>query len=56
VELHQGSVSVKSKEGSGTEFIIIIPIENISNGDYKEDKRIYNIDEKIKMEFSDIYY
>ncbi|MDK2562818.1 ATP-binding protein [Romboutsia sedimentorum] len=56
VELHQGSVSVKSKEGSGAEFIIIIPIENISNGDYKEDKRIYNIDEKIKMEFSDIYY
>lgn len=56
VELHQGSIKVNSEEGQGTEFIINIPITNISHKDYQEDRRIYNIDEKIKIEFSDIYY
>ena len=56
VELHKGSISVNSEEGKGTEFIINIPIVHLSYEDCEEDKRIYNIDEKIKIEFSDIYY
>ncbi|WP_286183950.1 PAS domain-containing sensor histidine kinase [Clostridium sp. CCUG 7971] len=56
VELHNGSIYVKSEENKGTEFIIIIPKTNVHNDDYQEDRRIYNIDEKIKIEFSDIYY
>lgn len=56
VELHQGDIKVNSKENIGTEFIITIPKTSLTKEDYKEDKRIYNIDEKVKIEFSDIYY
>ncbi|MEG2789601.1 MAG: PAS domain-containing sensor histidine kinase, partial [Romboutsia sp.] len=56
VELHGGNIYVKSEENKGTEFIINIPTTNINKDEYKEDRRIYNIDEKIEIEFSDIYY
>lgn len=60
VDLHNGSIDIKSEEFIGTEFIITFPIVLInSNNDGKEceeslDKNS-NI-EKINVEFSDIYY
>lgn len=56
VELHDGNIRVKSKENQGTQFIITIPIKNTIKDSYQEDKRIYNTEEKISIEFSDIYY
>lgn len=57
VEMHNGKISIQSEYGSGTEFIIDIPVrlapyeEIITLGD--EDKE--NNVEKIHIEFSDIY-
>ena len=56
VELHGGNIKVISEEDKGTEFIISIPISESSGKEDEEDRKIYNIDEKIKIEFSDIYY
>jgi len=58
VEMHDGNISVISKCGEGTEFIIEIPVKLVS----KEENESYieeftpqcNID-KINIEFSDIY-
>lgn len=56
VELHGGNISAISEEDKGTEFIINIPIKELNCKENQEDRKIYNIDEKIKIEFSDIYY
>lgn len=57
VEMHEGSVSVDSEPGSGSEFIISMPVKVISNKIAKISE--YNIGqeniEKINLEFSDIY-
>jgi len=52
--LHKGSISVKSKENEGSEFIISLPINSI------EDKELFLhnrdvLDFNIKTELSDIY-
>ncbi|ADK15038.1 Sensor histidine kinase TmoS [Clostridium ljungdahlii DSM 13528] len=57
VELHGGTISVKSKEGYGSEFIIHIPCKLVdgktsSKNEYGLRK---NYIEKINLEFSDIY-
>ena len=54
VSLHNGSISVKSKENEGSEFIINLPINLI------EDKELFLYDSEvldfnIKTELSDIY-
>ncbi|PRR72109.1 MASE3 domain-containing sensor histidine kinase [Clostridium thermopalmarium] len=56
VELHGGNISIKSKQGEGTEFIIDLPSKTV---DYEE---VNNINmsyeskvERIDIEFSDIY-
>lgn len=58
VELHEGTIEVKSKYNVGTEFIISIPAkiideesENHANVKYSEQANIENIN----IEFSDIY-
>lgn len=56
VELHGGNIKVKSEINEGTEFNIRLPIKSISSCNKEEDRSIYNIDEKINIEFSDIYY
>lgn len=58
VELHCGTISVKSKEGHGTEFIINIPCKLIN--ETRDAIRVYDVidescTEKINIEFSDIY-
>ena len=57
VEMHNGSIKVDSKVGEGSEFIIMLPGDVLS-----EDKKVevlQNIDDshvkKISIEFSDIY-
>lgn len=59
VELHGGTISVKSKEQEGTEFIVYIPCELLESETYNEtaccDRISENCIEKINIEFSDIY-
>lgn len=60
VDLHNGSIDLKSEEFKGTEFIITLPIKTIdddlssveSNSLISDNLNI----EKINVEFSDIYY
>lgn len=58
VELHGGTISVKSREGNGAEFIIYIPCK-LANETYEEIACSEEINkrciEKINIEFSDIY-
>lgn len=58
VEMHDGKISVKSKYGEGTEFIIELPVKTISQEDIPESANEFqqqtNV-EKIQIEFSDIY-
>ncbi|AZV59077.1 ATP-binding protein [Clostridium sp. AWRP] len=57
VELHGGTISVKSREGYGSEFIIHIPCKLVDGK--ASSKNEYGIEkdytEKINLEFSDIY-
>jgi len=59
VELHGGTISVKSKEGFGTEFIIYIPCKLVG-GEVSDDIAYCGVKsessvEKTNIEFSDIY-
>lgn len=59
VDLHSGTISVTSKEGQGTEFIIHIPCKLVESEDYVKsayaDQTGESYIEKINIEFSDIY-
>jgi Signal transduction histidine kinase len=59
VELHSGKVSVSSTLGEGTEFVVDLPANIISDADNKYEKSTvpntnYYV-ERIRVEFSDIY-
>lgn len=58
LEMHGGIISVESKYGVGTKFIMKFPVKllNDSNKKHNADNNITNNNvEKIKIEFSDIY-
>ncbi|WP_052085785.1 PAS domain-containing sensor histidine kinase [Clostridium sp. HMP27] len=55
VEIHEGSIRVKSNLGKGSEFIIKIPVANINNEESEVKYTDVNI-ERISLEFSDIYF
>jgi len=58
VEMHGGEVSAKSEIGVGSEFNIKLPIKLIESEISNKDEN-YNLNdpvEKIKIEFSDIYF
>lgn len=57
VELHDGSIDVKSEESKGTEFTVILPVRHISAcNDHQQLKPIstYNQPEEIEAELSEI--
>ncbi|MCM1992094.1 ATP-binding protein [Oceanirhabdus seepicola] len=61
VEMHNGIIDIISEYGKGSEFIIKLPINTIDNKEFGvETKGIitpnHNSVEKIKIEFSDIYF
>ncbi|MDF2615030.1 MAG: tmoS1 [Clostridia bacterium] len=58
VELHNGSISVRSQFGQGSEFIIILPAVTIHKESPPVDSSVYTAQTKIdriNIEFSDIY-
>jgi PAS domain S-box-containing protein len=58
VELHDGTISVESKLGKGTEFVINIPCrlsEEICEENLPNESIGQNLIERINLEFSDIY-
>ncbi|MFZ5990014.1 MAG: PAS domain-containing sensor histidine kinase [Bacillota bacterium] len=61
VEMHEGSISIVSEPGEGTEFIIILPAKRVNEEEsIIVDRRANGIKqegvERIKIEFSDIYF
>lgn len=55
VELHEGNISVVSKEGTGTTFEIELPVKILSESNTKHfNDEDNNIIQKIEVEFSDI--
>ncbi|MEJ6950863.1 sensor histidine kinase [Natronospora cellulosivora (SeqCode)] len=57
VKMHDGEIDLKSTPGKGSEFIIKIPNDIIEDEKVSEDKDSgrEEINEKIRLEFSDIY-
>jgi len=55
VELHEGSISVHSELGKGSEFIMELPDRVIDDNRIERDREEACYSEKIHVEFSDIY-
>ncbi len=55
IEMHEGTISVSSVEGQGTEFRIVLPVKMNENKELVEDSITSGDIEKINIEFSDIY-
>jgi len=57
VEMHGGSITVRSEYGRGSEFIVELPVRTVPESEalMLEDTKQNNNVEKIHLEFSDIY-
>ena len=56
VELHEGSISLKSQLGIGSEFIVSLPVRSKNNIEkYSHKREISNeLSKKLEIEFSDL--
>lgn len=59
VEMHEGKIHVESEEGSGSEFIIELPIKELPADESGQKEYTYDINnnsniDKLNIEFSDI--
>ena len=55
VELHKGHIKVSSKVNEGSEFKIILPVNQVEGQDIMEIEIKDSFSEKISLELSDIY-
>ncbi|HBY8262200.1 TPA: hypothetical protein MJB72_001075, partial [Clostridioides difficile] len=55
-ELHEGSISLKSQLGIGSEFIVSLPVRSKNNIEkYNHKREISNeLSKKLEIEFSDL--
>jgi PAS domain S-box-containing protein len=59
VEMHKGSISVNSEHGRGSEFIVELPVKELTGSketSYAKSCNMQGNIEKINIEFSDIYF
>lgn len=60
IEMHNGSITLKSKLGEGSEFIMRLPVLKIDESANRQEDLMVNMDREhnntIKLEFSDILY
>ncbi|OOM68708.1 ATP-binding protein [Clostridium sp. BL-8] len=53
--LHGGSVNVESEYGKGSKFTVTLPAGAVAKDNMIYDRNIRNKDERIRLEFSDVY-
>ena len=54
VELHGGSINVKSEFGKGSKFIVKLPVKKVKQENMLFSNNLRNISESIQVEFSDV--
>ena len=54
--LHGGSINVESEYGKGSKFTVTLPAGAVANENTIYNRNIKNKDERIRIEFSDVYF